>query len=126
MGAIRAERGFSTIPPFLVTTLQQESDMRRRPQAQTIRYPLQVHGCLPPQTCGDPDLLRITLAAAMKILLPIHRLPRSPSHPCPETHERAQPLQFEAPNARNARRTAITGIDTAAVDPTGSVARVHL
>jgi hypothetical protein len=30
-------------------------------------------------------------------------------------------LQFEALNARNARRTAIIGIDTAAVDPTGGV-----
>jgi len=57
----------------------------------------------------------------MKILLPIHRLPRSPSHPCPEPHERIQPLQFEALNARNARRNAITGVATAAVDPTGGV-----
>ena len=108
-------------PPFLVMTLQQGSDVRRRPHAQTISYPLQGHGYLPPQTRGDPDFLRITLAAAMKILRPIHRLPRSPSHPCPEPHERAQPLQFEALNARNARRTAITGVVTAAVDPTGGV-----
>src|ERR1035441_3343814 len=80
-----AEQGFSTIPPFLVTALPQGSDVRRRAQAQTIRYPLQGLDCLPRQTRGDPDLLRITLAAAMKILLPIHRLPRSPSHPCPRT-----------------------------------------
>jgi hypothetical protein len=30
-------------------------------------------------------------------------------------------LQFEALNARNARRTAITGVATAAVDPTGGM-----
>jgi hypothetical protein len=30
-------------------------------------------------------------------------------------------LQFEALNARNARRNAITGVATAAVDPTGGV-----
>src|ERR1039458_735168 len=52
------QRSFSTIPPFLVTALQQGSDVRRRPQAQTISYPLQGHGYLPPQTRGDPDLLR--------------------------------------------------------------------
>ena len=116
-----SEQRFFTIPAFLVTTLRQGSDVRRRPHAQTISCPLQGQGCLPPQTRGDPDLLRITLAAAMKILRPIHRLPRSPSHPCPEPHERAQPLQFEARNARNARSNAITGIDTAAVDPAGGV-----
>ena len=38
-----------------------------------------------------------------------------------ETHERPQPLQFEALNASNARKTAITGIPTAAFDPTGGV-----
>src|ERR1035441_1918714 len=116
-----SEQRFFTIPAFLVTTLRQGSDVRRRPHAQTISCPLQGQGCLPPQTRGDPDLLRITLAAAMKNLLPIQRLPRSPSHPCPEPYERAQPLQFESLNARNARRTAITGIDTAAVGPTGGV-----
>jgi len=63
--------GQNKVPPlslsFPATTLEQGSDVRRRPQAQTIRYPPQGHGCLPPQTRGDPDLLRITLAAAMTI-----------------------------------------------------------
>src|ERR1022692_567176 len=40
----------------------------------------------------------------------IHRLPRPLSHPCPEAHEHAQPLQFEALNARNAGNNAITGM----------------
>ena len=53
----------------------------------------------------------------------IHRLPRPRSHPCPEPHERAQPLQFEAPNARNARKSTITGMSTAAFAPTGGVAQ---
>ena len=41
--------------------------------------------------------------------------------PAPEPHERAQPLQFEALNARNAGNNAITGMSTAAFDPTGGV-----
>jgi hypothetical protein len=49
---------------------------------------------------------------------------RCHSYPCPETHRRAQPLQFEAPNARNARKSAITGMPTAAFDPIDGVARL--
>jgi hypothetical protein len=51
------------------------------------------------------------------------RLPRCLSHPCPEPHERAQPLQFEAFKARNAGNNAITGMSTAAFNPTGGVAQ---
>jgi len=29
--------------------------------------------------------------------------------PCPETHPRAQPLRFEAPNAKNTSQTATRG-----------------
>ena len=32
----------------------------------------------------------------------LHRLPRPLSHPCPEPHKRAQPLQFEALTAKTA------------------------
>jgi len=55
------------------------------------------------------------------VFRPIHRLPRSLSHPCPEPHERDQPLQFEALNARNAGKSTITGMSTPACDPTGGM-----
>ena len=77
-----------------------------------------LHSELPSHTdAGTAPGLRVECWLAE----PIHRLSRFPSHPCPETHQRAQPLRFEALNARNARRTAITGVVTAAVDPTGGV-----
>ena len=47
--------------------------------------------------------------------------PGPPLHPCPEPHARDQPLQSEAPNARNAGKSTITGMCTAAFDPTGGV-----
>ena len=47
----------STSWSFLVVTLQQGSDVRRRPHTQTIRYPLQRHRGLAPQTRGDSNLL---------------------------------------------------------------------
>ena len=58
----------STPWPFLVVTLQEGSDVRGRPHTQTICYPLQRHRGLAPQTRGDSNLLRITLAAALEIL----------------------------------------------------------
>jgi hypothetical protein len=39
----------------------------------------------------------------------------------PGPQVRAQPLQFEALNGRNARKSTITGMSTAAFDPTGEV-----
>ena len=47
MGVIwESEQSYFTIPPFLVATLQQGSNVRCRPHAQTISYPLQRHGSL--------------------------------------------------------------------------------
>jgi hypothetical protein len=43
------------------------------------------------------------------------------SHPCAETHRRAQPLRSEARNARNHRKTTIPCISPAESDPTGGV-----
>ena len=60
-------QSFFTTWPFLVVTLQQGSDLRGRPHAQTISYPFQPHRGLAPQTRGDSNLLRITLAAALEI-----------------------------------------------------------
>ena len=41
------------------------------------------------------------------VFRPIHCLPRPLSHPCPEPHERDQPLPFEALKARNAGKTLL-------------------
>jgi hypothetical protein len=61
-------QSFITTWSFLVVTLQQGSDMGGRPHTQTISYPLQRHHGLAPQTRGDSNLLRVTLAAALEIL----------------------------------------------------------
>jgi hypothetical protein len=71
--------------------------------------------------CGCAPLKFRSLDRQPWVFRPIHRLPRPRSHPCPEPHERAQPLPFEALNARNAGNNAITGMSTAAFDPTGGV-----
>ena len=39
--------------------------------------------------------------------------------PCPETPPRAQPLRFEAPNAKNTSQTATRGIVHSGPVPTG-------
>ena len=41
--------------------------------------------------------------------------------PCPETHPRAQPLRFEAPNAKNTSQTATRGMVHSGPAPRGGV-----
>jgi hypothetical protein len=86
-----------------------------------LRPPCLPHAC-DPAPCPAPGLLnnghrRSDIEMAKRI----HRLPRPRSHPCPETHARAQPLQFEGPNGRNGGKSTITGMPVAALDPTGGV-----
>jgi hypothetical protein len=44
-----------------------------------------------------------------------------PAHPWPETHTRAQPLQSEARNAKNVRKSPIPGVSAPETTPTGGV-----
>jgi len=45
------------------------------------------------------------------------RFARRQSHPCPETHRRAQRLQSEGPSGKNARKSATGGISSAGLTP---------
>jgi hypothetical protein len=72
--------------PFLALALEQGSDVRGRPHTQTLSYPLQRHRGLAPQTRGDSNLLRVTLAATLET----RRGPRPGRH-----HDYIDPQDFQ-------------------------------